>query len=184
MRLGIDIDDVLFPWFTTAHAICEAAGITNGVVPSSWTCHEDYGCTLQEWLDVLAAATRDGSLYAGAPIPGSVEALHRLADAGHSLHIITARGFFAHGDLIRRHTVEWLADYGVPHDSLTFVKDKTLVRVDAAVDDSWKNVQALTAAGVPTWLVDAPHNQDAVHHTRVPSVVEFAEAILSKKEPA
>lgn len=121
MKLMIDIDDVLFPWWDTAHAICEAAGITNGVVPSSWTCHEDYGCTIEEWLEVLAVATRDGRLYAGAPYPG-------------------------------------------------------------AVDDSWKNVQALTAAGVPTWLVDAPHNQDADHPTRVPSIVEFAEAILALKE--
>ena len=31
MRLGIDIDDVLFPWFDKAHAACERAGVVAGI---------------------------------------------------------------------------------------------------------------------------------------------------------
>lgn len=179
MRLGIDVDDVLFPWFDKAHAACERAGITNGVTPTRWACYEDYGVTLDDWLVVMESATLDGSLYSGEPYPGAIDALHALHEAGHTLHIVTARGFFQHGDLIRRHTVEWLADNNVPHNSLTFTKDKTFVRVDAFVDDSWKNVSELVAAGILTWMVDAPHNQADEYEHRVPSVVEFAEAILA-----
>ena len=178
MRLGIDIDDVLFPWFDKAHAACERAGITNGVTPTQWSCYVDYGRTLEEWLAVMDAATLDGSLYTGEPYPGAVEALHRLKDAGHTLHVVTARGFFQHGDLIRKATIEWLRDNDIPHDSLTFTKDKTFVRTDAFVDDSWKNVSELEAAGVPTWMVDAPHNKANEHHRRVASVGEFADIIL------
>jgi FMN phosphatase YigB (HAD superfamily) len=179
MRILVDVDDVLFPWFDKAHAACERAGITNGVTPSQWECFKDYGVTLDEWLAVMETATLDGSLYRGMPYPGAIEALHRLREAGHSLHIVTARGFFQHGDLIRRHTVEWLTDNNVPHDSLTFIKDKTLMRVDIAVDDSLKNVTALRDAGVRTWLVDAPHNRDVVDDLRVSSVAEFADIVLA-----
>lgn len=179
MRIGIDLDDVCFPWFDKAHAACEQAGITNGVTPTQWAMYDDYGVTLEEWLRVMEAATLDGSLYTGDPYPGTYEALGALQDAGHTLHVVTARGFFAHGDLIRRHTIEWLAEWEIPHDTLTFAKDKTLVRTDVFVDDSWKNVQELTAAGVATWMVDAPHNQGVEYAHRVQSVVEFAAAILA-----
>jgi uncharacterized HAD superfamily protein len=178
MRLGIDIDDVLFPWFDKAHAACERAGVTNGANPTRWAMYEDYGITLEDWLAVMDAATLDGSLYTGEPYPGAVEALATLREAGHTLHVVTARGFFQHGDLIRKATVDWLRENDVPHDSLTFTKDKSFVRVDAFVDDSWKNVSDLVAAGIPTWMVDAPHNRDNEYHQRVPSVVEFAQAIL------
>lgn len=184
MRLGIDIDDVLFPWFDKAHAACERAGITNGITPSQWSCYLDYGVTLEDWLAVMEIATLDGTLYTGEPYPGAIEALHSLKDAGHTLHIVTARGFFAHGDLIRRHTVEWLRANDVPHDSLTFSKDKTFIRVDAFVDDSWKNVSDLVAAGIPTWMVDAPHNKTTEYPHRVASVSEFASIILSMEAVA
>jgi 5'(3')-deoxyribonucleotidase len=179
MRIGIDIDDVLFPWFDRAHEACTYAGITNGVTPSQWECWKDYGTSMEAWLGVMEDATLDGSLYTGAPYPGAIEALRELKAAGHTLHMVTARGFFIHGHLIRKHTVEWLETWHVPHDTLTFAKDKTLVHTDVFVDDSWKNVQALVAAGIPTWMVDAPHNQGAVYDLRVPSVVEFAAAILA-----
>jgi hypothetical protein len=182
MRLGIDIDDVLFPWFDKAHAACERAGVTNGITPSQWACYDDYGITLEDWLVVMEAATLDGSLYSGDPYPGVVEALQSLREAGHGIHLVTARGFFNHGELIRKHTVDWLADNAVPHDSLTFTKDKTFVRVDAFVDDSWKNVSDLVAAGIRTWMVDAPHNQGDEYDLRVESFAAWAEIILTEGE--
>lgn len=178
MRILVDIDDCIYPWYDLAHAACERAGVTNGIRPTSWECHTDYGITLDEWLEVMRVATLDGSLYTGDPMPGSAEALQTLRDAGHTLHIVTARGFFQHGDLIRRHTVEWLRDHQIPHDSLTFTKDKTFVQVDVAIDDSWKNVEALAATGVATWLMDAEHNQGVEYEWRVANITEFAEAVL------
>lgn len=179
MRIGVDVDDVIYDWFGRAHERCEAAGITNGVTPSRWEMYDDYGVDLDTWLAVIEMATLDSSLYMGEPIPGAIQALHQLRDAGHTLHIVTARGFLAHGDLIRKHTVEWLRAYDVPHDTLTFSKRKSIVQTDVFVDDSWKNVQELVAAGVPTWMVDAPHNQGVEYAHRVPSVVEFAAEILA-----
>jgi len=174
----VDVDDVLFPWYERAHRLCVAAGITNGINPTTWSPHEEYGCTLQDWLDVMESGTLDGTLYSGQPYPGAIEALHRLRDAGHSIHLVTARGFFVLGHMIRQQTIDWLADWNVPHDTLTFAKDKTIVRTDVFVDDSARNVAALVAAGVPTWMVNQPHNAHAVHDLRVNHVSEFVDAIL------
>jgi phosphoglycolate phosphatase-like HAD superfamily hydrolase len=178
LRVGVDIDDCIFPWYARAHRLCVAAGVANGVNPTTWSPHEEYGCTLQDWLDVMAKGTLDGSLYSGPPYPGATDALRHLRDAGHSIHLVTARGFFQLGYLIREQTINWLEEYSVPHDTLTFAKDKTIVRADVFVDDSAKNVAALVAAGVPTWMVNQPHNAHVVHDLRVDHVSEFVDAIL------
>jgi hypothetical protein len=158
MRIGIDIDDVLYPWYVTAHGICERAGITNGVTPSSWRAYEDYGCTDEAWYAALAAATLTGELYEAAPLEDAAVQLQRLRDAGHTVHLVTARGFMQHGDLIKAWTIRWILDHEVPHDSLTFSRDKTLVRTDAFLDDAPHNYDELLAAGVAVWLLHAPHN--------------------------
>lgn len=175
MRIGVDIDDVLFPWFQKAHTACTKAGITNGRTPSRWECHEDYGVPLQVWVDVLQQATLDGTLYHGEPFPDAVPALSEAKKHGHTVHLVTARGFFDNGDIVRLLTIEWLRDNNIPHDTLTFAKDKTLVNLDVAVDDSLRNVQALRSAGVTTALMDAPHNRDVDDPSRVSTLTEFVD---------
>lgn len=180
MRIGVDVDDVLFDWYGRAHEACMAAGITGSVTPFTWSPFEEYGCTAQAWYDALEVATLDGSLYSGEPLPGAVEALERLREAGHSIHLVTARGFLAHGDLIKRQTIDWIIDYRVPHDTLTFSRDKTLVRVDVFADDSERNITQLVAAGVRCCLIDADHNRHATHPWRAPSFAAFVDGLLGE----
>lgn len=179
MRVGIDIDDVIFAWHAKAHAACVKAGVTNGKDAVSWEMHKDYGITLQEWLDVLEAATKDGSLYHGAPMLGTVTALQRLKDEGHSVHLVTARGFFSWGTLIRSLTVQWLADNEIPHDSLTFTKDKSLLRIDVLADDALHNVTAATEAGIATCHIGAKHNVGSEHWWQARNIVEFVDDICA-----
>lgn len=82
--------------------------------------------------------------------------------------------------MIRNQTVDWLKKYAVPHESLTFTKDKTIVDVDVFVEDSAKNVQELAAAGVLTFMVSRAHNAKYVYSPRVKSLSEFADIILSE----
>lgn len=177
--IGVDIDDVLFDWLGKAHAGCEAAGITNGATVTQWECWVDYGCTQDEWLAVMDAMTLDGSLYRGLPFEGAREALQRLIDAGHTIHLVTNRGYFNRGDLIKKHTIDWLYAEDIPHHALTFTKDKTAIRFDVAVDDSERNVRAYRDAGIPCALVDARHNQGFSHPWRVSSLEEFADNVLA-----
>lgn len=178
--VGIDIDDVLFPWYDTAHQVCERAGITNGVQPTSWRPFDDYGCTDQEWFDALTEATLTGELYTGPPMGDCVEQLHRLADAGHSIHLVTARGFaLENGNRTKALTVAWLDEWHVPHSSLTFSKNKALVRTHWFLDDAVHNYDQLDGH-TNVWLVDRPHN--LVHapdsRRRVPSVGAFVDLVL------
>lgn len=180
MRLGVDVDDVLFDWSNRAHLACLEAGITNGKQITQWGFQDDYGVTSDVLWDVLYRAYVRGMLNE-QPIDGARSALEILQRTGHTIHIVTARGFEGHlGGFVRRETAAWLHDYEIPHDSLTFTKDKTLVAVDVFVDDGPKNVTALEAAGIPTYLMDAIHNQGFEHHARISSITEFATAILLK----
>ena len=43
LTVTVDIDDVIYPWYDTAHQVCTDAGISNGVTPRSWVVHEEYG---------------------------------------------------------------------------------------------------------------------------------------------
>ena len=180
LNIGVDLDDVAFPWYTKAHAACVKAGITNGVSPKTWSPHAEYGCGEQAWHDALEVATLDGSLYSGRPYPGAVAALNRLTDAGHHIHLVTARGFLIQGHMIRNQTVDWLKKYDVPHESLTFSKDKTIVVVDVFVEDAAKNVQKLVDAGTRTFMVSRAHNAKYIYSPRVKSLSEFADIILSE----
>jgi hypothetical protein len=179
LRVGVDIDDVLYPWYDRAHAACVAAGITNNVTPSSWSPYTDYGCTDQEWFDVLGAGAIDGTLYNADPIPGALHALDRLRDAGHTIHLVTARGALVRGRLIRAATIAWLDDHQVPHDSLTFSTDKRIVPVDAFIEDSARNVEQLEAAGITTYMVNRPYNQHLQHDPRVDTIADAVEQILA-----
>lgn len=177
LHVGIDIDDVLFPWYDLAHEASAAAGITNGVAPSSWAPYKDYGCTDQEWFDVLADALHAG-MYEADPIPGAIAAVSRIAEAGHHVHLVTARGLLAHGLTIKAATVAWVEAHGIPHTSLHFTGDKTLVRTDVSIDDHLKHTAALEASGVRTYLVDKVYNREANHPRRVKHIGEFADAVL------
>lgn len=181
----IDIDDVLIPWSHRAHAECEQAGITNGQQITQWEFWRDYGCTPEELWDVLHNAYYNGMLLT-PPFPEAQPALQRLHAAGHRGHLVTARGFEA-GEMaafVRQCTAAWVDDNWLEHSSLTFTRDKRIIRGDVALDDSPKNVTALEAAGVTTYLADAIHNQGFHHPRRVSGIAEFTDIILSREEAA
>lgn len=187
MKIGVDIDDVIYPWADRAHALCEEAGITGG---NTWTCWSpwlDYGCSKDEWLGVLSRATLTGRLYHQPPIEGSAAALGRLIDAGHTVHLVTARGQFVHGPIIMADTVVWLREHDMPYTTLTFSKDKTVVPTDWFAEDNLDNHDALVASGSKAVLINRPHNQPGLtadgqrrycHRRRVNHIAEFVDLVL------
>lgn len=192
LHVGVDIDDVLHPWGAGAHALCEAAGITQGRLYSGWRMWEDYGCTKDEWLAVINRAVLEGGLYDIPPIPGSVEALRRLHFAGHQIHLVTARGFFENGELIKQHTYEWVEEFAVPHRTLTFAKDKPAAVAELRiggfpishfVDDGVHNFEALeTVQDLDVRLLTAPHNGSFYTPFRIETMDEFADLVLEAAE--
>lgn len=185
MNIIVDIDDCLMPWAEKVHQACAAAGITGGKDYASWHMWEDYGCTKEAWLEVVDGLVVPGGIYHEPPYPGAVEALRRLLWADHRIFLVTARGFMEHADEIRAWTTEWVEEFAVPGE-LIFSKQKDqvarLVRADRAVDDGFHNWEAMTNAGVLTYMVNQPHNQSAPvpPELRVDTVVEFVDRILEE----
>lgn len=189
MRIALDVDDVLFPWTDNAHAACVAAGITNGAEITQWGFHQDYGVTAEELWKVLHEAYRNGMLL-GEPYPGVVEQITRLKVAGHSVHLITARGFEYGSDPeqhaialeVRCDTTAWVREYSIWHDSLTFAQDKSILRADAGLDDSLRNCVEMSRGGAVMWLMDQPHNQgltsDEFMIPRAASLKHFVDLVI------
>lgn len=185
LSIGVDIDDVISPWYDPAHDACVAAGIAGADRPETWYPYREYpNCTKEAWLEVLANATINGPLYTLPPFEGAVEALRRLYWEGHYIHLVTARstGDWPHGDRLREITREWVAEFAVPHHTLTFSHDKTVIPCDFFIEDNITNYDALDNMGVEVYLLNQRHNQ----HTRpdirrrVDSVTEFVDIILQE----
>lgn len=185
MVVMFDIDDCLMPWAETVHLKCIEAGIAE---PNSawtqWSMWEDYGCTKQQWLDVVNAQVVEGGVYHQHPYPGVLEAIDDVWQAGHEIHLVTTRGFFDHAEQIRTWTEDWVRTFLIP-GRLHFAKDKGRVAKELgathAIDDGMHNVQDLVAAGVDAYLLTQPHNRDLYFREdrRVPNVPTFVERILA-----
>lgn len=186
--VGFDIDDVLHPWGATAHELCRLAGLHDGTPTYGWKMWEAYGCTEEQWGEVIGRAVVEGGLYDVPPIPGSVEALRRLYWEGHRIHLVTARGFLTNGELIKQHTRDWLPEHAIPHNTLTFSKDKAAVArelgLDYFLDDGVHNFEQVDreAPNTQAYLLSAAHNLDYYTPFRLETVDEFVDLILEAAE--
>jgi 5'(3')-deoxyribonucleotidase len=98
-----------------------------------------------------------------APIPHMADALRHLREAGYRPHVITARPL-----AVRNATRRWLARHGVA-DCVEEIHcvEHGLDKVDLArrlnclafVEDNHATAEALGAAGVRSYLLDAPYNR-------------------------
>lgn len=186
LDIMVDVDDVVVPWFETVIAACTRLWGEPTTPCVSWHMWEHWeGRTRDHWGEAVMSATHLDGLYTTVdPLPGAVEAINRLRWYGHRVHIVTARGFMENGTNIRQWTKDYLATYGIGHDTLTFSKDKVAaqetlgVEYDWAIDDGLHNFEALTDAEVNVWLHTAAHNRHYETDFRVDSLWEFANKLL------
>lgn len=187
----VDVDDVIVPWFETVdQRIVQKIGYDGSRGPCNvWRMHEFYGIPLEEWENIVVSATADGLYTTTEPMPYAVDAINRLRWYGHRVHIVTARGFMANGENIRRWTREYLTNFAIGHDTLTFAKDKVEAMealelvFDYAIDDGVHNYENLREAGVNVWLQNAPHNSAYECDRRVSSLWEFTNMVLRETTP-
>lgn len=186
----VDIDDVVMPWAWVVHEKAQQMGLHDGSRPwTGWHMWDDYGCSKEEWENVVIACTQEGLYTSTSPFPLAVEALTRLYWRGHRLHVVTARGtnWGAAEDKARIHgwTKQWLETYAIPHHTLSFAHNKVAamqqlgVDFDFAVDDGLHNYKDLAEAGVPVYLHTQPHNVNDVVDRRVATLWEFSDIVLA-----
>ena len=104
-----------------------------------------------------------------APMPRMVEALHALADRGYTIHIITARP-----QCVRRATRNWLRRHGVldcvadihcVETGLAKVPLALALGCRAFVEDNHATAEAMGAASIRSYLLDAPYNRAPNQHS-------------------
>lgn len=171
MRIGIDLDSCVYPF---PEAFRRYAGLE--VRPAiQWNFFEDDGYTEPQFLAVLEEGVDAGYIFAvGDPIVGSVEALQELRRQGHTIHIVTDRFV---GKRSHANTELWLAHWKIPMDSLTYTRDKTILRLDAAIDDRPAHVDALRLVGCYSYLLDRGRTDQVGHRRLVADWPEFVRKV-------
>lgn len=165
-QIGLDYDDVIYPWFDQAHLACLRAGIAKSWhKPVTWHPYLTYGVSKEDWIAVLDEAAISGDLYHQPVERWKVDLIRRMYNRGYGIHFITARGSFGdNGKIIEKHTRSNLISSGIPYDSLTFSRDKVTpaleLGLDYMLDDSPSNFDLLTGAGINAYLQDERWNQD------------------------
>lgn len=167
-NIGIDFDDIVWPWYDYAHqAVVRAGHGTLEDKPTMWAAHDHYGLSLDEWVAVIDNEIDNGKMYQTLISPMFTSQVNEMYDLGHEIYIVTARGQFGtRGDRIRELTYDCIDRSAMRYSEIAFTKDKPAayknLDLDFMVDDSEKNHQALVEAGCNSFLMDQPWNQEYV----------------------
>lgn len=183
MRVGLDLDDTLVKFVETFERYVvsrypEMKEIVRNSVPSydwfeAWGWNRDrfiiemdIACDLKELFWV-------GELFE----PDASHQVKRLRSAGHSIHIVTHRGYVSRGSDATHYWVNqnlgWV-------DSITLSGDKTSVPTDVFLEDNVSHYDALTDAGVNAFLINRPSNYQDDDRQRVDTFREFVDKILEE----
>ena len=168
IRLLGDVDGVFFDFVDEYRAwYSKVSGRPISELPyaNCWDFYkEQWGLPTVEFLEIYAAGVLAGEIFVAPPIPGTVDALHRIAAAGVSINLVTARLVKGAEEESIAATERWVKKWGVPHDTLTIVgmeKRETALELELnmAVDDAVHHYEELDEIGVDVYLYDRPWNQ-------------------------
>ena len=161
MRIGLDLDGCLYNFEDSVRQYLAGHGYPRELMPDPerWSFHEDWGLTLEAFKTTCNRGVNDGVIFNyGRPYDGVTESVQRIRDAGHTIHVITAR-FYGEPGVAQMLTVSWLARYSIPFDTITFSHDKTVVPTDFMIEDNIRNYDALEEAGTCAVLMDRAWNR-------------------------
>lgn len=193
LRIGLDVDDVMFPWYDRAHNLVarEYQGTGGFQKPSTWHPYKEYGISRGEWEGILRRGVVTGELHQGNPLGDTVAVVSRLRryiaegvlPKASKIVVVTARGeTMGMPGWMRRaaqeQTHEWLRRWGIHADEVHFTAQKTDVDLDYMVDDNEGNVRLLSNAGVRAYLYSQPWNQDFSWPLRVVALRDYVSHIV------
>ncbi|MGW8179000.1 MAG: 5' nucleotidase, NT5C type [bacterium] len=189
MKLGIDCDGVMhnfhkpFLKFLGMIGWFEERGLQPpgpDFSPSHYSFYKEWGMTTEEFKEICDRGVDAGIIFAeGEPYEGCKETLDYLKSRGHSIHVITHRV----GKHSLHNTIDWLDEYEIPRDTLTFAEDKTIVGVDLLIDDFKGNWKASIQQGIPCVIMDRPWNSHLTSAVRVKGWKEFAMFVEDGPDP-
>jgi len=183
-RVGLDLDGVLYDFsgalrqYLVTQYSWDEKWCTE---PTRWEFYEDWGLSLAGFKKICHQAADNRALWnTREPLGGwpVISELRHLREAGHTLHVITNRGFGTHPGESHADTAEWLSLWKIPYDTLTFSGDKTIVHTDFMIEDNVDNYLALEKSGCAAVLINRPWNEYLKSAVRVFSVKEFVDLVL------
>ena len=153
---------------------------TDRVPANNWHWYRGYGISDEEFVRHLNDFADKGLFTAKPPHEGVPEAIQRLKSMGHTVHVVTDRPV-----QIYEETADWLRRYGIPFDTLTISRDKTVFMQYGpspyyGLDDRPENVVACRAAGARAFMFVMEHNKD-IDLPRVYSVEEYVDLVINEQ---
>jgi uncharacterized HAD superfamily protein len=173
---GIDVDGPLYNFGESMKVYLRTLGWEEGRLtdPEHWDFHEAWGMDKNEFYKHFADGVNAEIVFLEGNVdPDALRVLKKLRRQKQKINIVTHRGKI--GNLSEYNTVRWLKRDGIPYDSITFSKDKTIVKNDVFIEDNADNHTALREAGIASFLIDKPWNRYLDTGYRVYSWDEFYE---------
>lgn len=159
MRIAVDLDGVCYEFDRTARYMLREYKNEELGPSTSWDSMEDaIGPELWRWL--FSEGIELGLFRYGHVTRGAIVGLRALADAGHTLLVVSHRPALAVPD-----TLAWLAYQQLPWSEIHILSNgeaKSSVPADVLIDDRPENIRDWERAGREGILVDRSHNQDYV----------------------
>lgn len=177
-KLGIDLDGVCYDFPTAFRDYvlesCPDRSLPDPLLADTWDFFLDWGFSRSEFNELCKQGVDSRKIFReGRPYEDCVDVLQRL-HANHTIHIITHRMI---GEFSIHNTVDWLREWEIPFDALTFAEDKSVVKVDLLLDDYEVNWRSSWDNGVPCVVMDRPWNRHLEHATRVFGWEHFEERL-------
>lgn len=181
MRIGFDVDEVIYRFTKAYHLwLNEAKGMD--LDPEEkvqtynwfmrWESYDEFALNLHDAVDA-GKMYWEGDLYE----PQIAHNLRELREAGHTIHVVTARLFGVEKCALEA-TKHFFAANDLIYDEMSVAKDKTSIQTDLFLEDNIKNYDALERAGTVSYLVNRPYNLLDDNRRRVDTVDEFTGLIL------
>ena len=132
MRIGIDLDNVTYPFVEQLQPIAEHYLQRTLLPPIQWNFYRTWNLTHEQFNNLMYFGWSECRLWAiGTPIVGAREVLDWLQAEGHELVGVTHRPTYAYST-----TNEWVAHWGLPFEEVIFADDKSEHGLDIMLDDA------------------------------------------------
>lgn len=181
MRVGFDLDGVLFDFGQSVREYMDSIGLDYGFEgePPCWNFYEYWHMTPEDFVGLCNDGANAGYIFRGSSRPNAVEAVWEVKKAGHEIIVITDRSFGTTPKVSEDATREWWEGCGFPKfDEIHFSPDKTIVPTDIFVEDKIQNFEALWEAGTLCYLIDRPWNSDFnATYYRISDVIEYPKKV-------
>lgn len=145
MKIGVDIDGVLFPYAEQFRNFCQIKLKKNLPKIVKWHFYRDWGLSDDQYFALQKSFINSLGFEIGKPYYYAKSAIDNLRANNHEIAIITHRIFHDFDLKLKKEiinsTINWLYKYEINFDYIIFIKDKSNMGLDILIDDATHNLE-------------------------------------------